>query len=94
MAIGFWLGARRDDVGGGQRRELLVGRVLDRGQALGLAADRVLEQVADEAGVAEAPGARLGVDDRGQPGGAGLVEVVLAARRSSHSKIATSSSVV
>ena len=49
---------------------------LDRGQAVGLPADGLLEQVAHEAGVAEATGARLGLDDGPQGLAARLVEVI------------------
>ena len=42
------------DVGSGQRRQLLVGRFVDRRKAVGLPADSFFEEVAHVAGVAEA----------------------------------------
>ena len=66
----------RGDVGSGERRQLLVGRLADGGQAVGLAADGLLEEVAHEAGVAESAIARLGLDHDAQRLASGLVEVV------------------
>ena len=68
---------------------------LDGGQPLGLAADRGLEHVAHEAGVAEARGSRGSASiTSASAQRAALVEVVASSLALIDSKIATSSSVV
>src|SRR5205085_5334565 len=67
---------RRRDVVGGQRHELLVGGVVELHQTRGLTSNCVLEQVAGETSVAEAPLARAGAEERLQLGASRVVALV------------------
>src|SRR5215207_3689186 len=69
------------DVGGGDGRELIASWGGDVRQSDCLHPNRLFEDVADEAGVAEAAAAWFDADHLGQLRASGVVEVVLLAGR-------------